>query len=208
MNPDNIKIVAFDCDGVMFDTAEANRTYYNRILNYFNQPPLRDEQFAYTHMHTVDASLDYILTDKVIREKADEIRKTLNYSSLIPFMKIEPGLITLLNKLRPRYKTAIATNRSDTMDQVIQEHGLDGCFDLIISARDVARPKPFPDPLIKIMNHFSVFPGNILYIGDSELDEKASKAAGVPFVAYNNPALSAEMHINRLSEIEILLKLN
>lgn len=208
MNPDNIKIVAFDCDGVMFDTAEANRIYYNRILDYFNLPPLRDEQFAYTHMHTVDASLDYILTDRVIREKADEIRKTLNYSSLIPFMKIEPGLITLLNKLRPRYKTAIATNRSDTMDQVIQEHGLDGCFDLVISARDVERPKPFPDPLIKIMNHFSVFPEDILYIGDSELDEKASKAAGIPFVAYNNHALSAEMHINKLSEIETLLKLS
>ena len=207
MNPDNIKIVAFDCDGVMFDTAEANRTYYNRILNHFNLPPLRDEQFAYTHMHTVDASLDYILPDRIVRKKADAVRKTLNYSSLIPFMKIEPGLITLLNKLRPRYKTAIATNRSDTMDQVIQEHGLDGCFDLVISARDVARPKPFPDPLIKIMNHFSAVPEDIVYIGDSELDEQASRAASIPFVAYNNPALSAEMHINRLSEIEALLKL-
>ncbi|MBA4366996.1 MAG: haloacid dehalogenase [Desulfobacterium sp.] len=207
MNPDNIKIVAFDCDGVMFDTAEANRTYYNRILNHFNLPPLTDEQFTHTHMHTVDSSLDYILTDRGIREKADEVRKTLNYSSLIPFMKIEPGLITLLSKLRPRYKTAIATNRSDTMDQVIQEHGLEGCFDLVISARDVVRPKPFPDPLIKIMNHFSVFPEDILYIGDSELDEKASRAASIPFVAYNNPALSADIYINKLSEIEALLKL-
>jgi phosphoglycolate phosphatase-like HAD superfamily hydrolase len=207
MNPDNITIVAFDCDGVMFDTAEANRTYYNRILNYFNLPPLTDEQFFYTHMHTVDSSLDYILPDRVLREKADEVRKTLNYSSLIPFMKIEPGLITLLNKLRPKYKTAIATNRSDTMDRVIQEHGLDGCFDLVISARDVERPKPFPDPLIKIMNHFSAIPENIIYIGDSELDEKASKAASVPFVAYNNPVLSAELHIKQLREIETLFNL-
>jgi phosphoglycolate phosphatase len=207
MNPDNIKIVAFDCDGVMFDTAEANRTYYNRILHHFNLPPLRDEQFAYTHMHTVDASLDYILPDRDIRKKAEAVRKMLNYSSLIPFMKIEPGLIPLLNKLKPGYKTAIATNRSDTMDQVIQEHGLDGCFDLVISARDVARPKPFPDPLIKIMNHFSAVPWDIIYIGDSELDEQAARAASIPFVAYNNPALSAEMHIQRLSEIETLLNL-
>jgi len=207
MNPDNITIVAFDCDGVMFDTAEANRTYYNRILHHFKLPPLTDEQFIYTHMHTVDSSLDYILPDRVLRKKADEVRKTLNYSSLIPFMKIEPGLITLLNKLRPRYKTAIATNRSDTMDRVIQEHGLDGCFDLVISARDVERPKPFPDPLIKIMNHFSAIPENIIYIGDSELDEKAAKAAGIPFVAYNNPVLSAALHIKQLREIETLLGL-
>ncbi len=207
MNPDNITIVAFDCDGVMFDTAEANRTYYNRILHHFNLPPLTNEQFFYTHMHTVDSSLDYILPDRVLRKKADEVRKTLNYSSLIPFMKIEPGLITLLNKLRPKYKTAIATNRSDTMDRVIQEHGLDGCFDLVISARDVERPKPFPDPLIKIMNHFSAIPENIIYIGDSELDEQASRAASIPFVAYNNPLLSAALHIKQLREIETLLKL-
>lgn len=207
MNPDNITIVAFDCDGVMFDTAEANRTYYNRILNHFDLPSLTDEQFNYTHMHTVDSSLDYILPDRVLRKKADEVRKILNYSSLIPFMKIEPGLINLLNKLRPKYKTAIATNRSDTMDRVIQEHGLDGCFDLVISARDVERPKPFPDPLIKIMNHFSAVPENIIYIGDSELDEKASKAASIPFVAYNNPVLSAAIHIKQLREIETLLNL-
>jgi phosphoglycolate phosphatase len=207
MNMDNIKIVAFDCDGVMFDTAEANRTYYNRILNHFNLPPLNNEQFAYTHMHTVDASLDYILTDRTIREKADEVRKTLNYSSLIPYMKIEPGLIPLLRKLRPKYNTAIATNRSDTMDRVIQEHSLDGYFDLVICARDVERPKPFPDPLIKIMDHFSAAPDETIYIGDSELDEQAAKAANIPFIAYDNPSLSADIHIKELSEIEVLLNL-
>ena len=207
MNPKNIKVVAFDCDGVMFDTTEANRTYYNRILHHFNLPPLSDTQFAYTHMHTVDASLDHIITDEIMREKADEVRKTLNYFSLIPYMKIEPGLIPLLQKLKPGYHTAIATNRSDTMDRVIQEHALVGFFDLVISARDVQRPKPFPDPLIKILDHFHVVPEEIMYIGDSELDEQAAAAANIPFVAYNNPSLAAEMHIKQLSEIEAFLNL-
>ena len=27
----NIKVVAFDCDGVMFDTMKANMAYYNQI---------------------------------------------------------------------------------------------------------------------------------------------------------------------------------
>ena len=80
-------------------------------------------------------------------------RNTSKPFSLIRYMEIEPGLKPLLEKLRPEYKTAIATNRSDTMDRVLFEHNLEGYFDLVISARDVDRPNPFPDPLLKIMNH-------------------------------------------------------
>jgi len=198
-------VVIFDCDGVMFDTTESNMAYYNRILEHFNMPRMTAEQFAYTHMHTVDASLDHLFKNKEIRKKADEIRKTLNYLPLIQYMEIEPGLKPLLNKLRPEYKTAIATNRSDTMNRVLLEHGLSGYFDLVISARDVDRPKPFPDPLLKIMNYFNVPSSNMVYIGDSEVDEQASLAAGVPFIAYNNPSLLTDIHIKSLSEIERLL---
>jgi HAD superfamily hydrolase (TIGR01509 family) len=207
MNPDIIKVVAFDCDGVMFDTSEANRTYYDRILNHFNLPPMSDKQFAYTHMHTVDASLDHIIPDPAMRREAEEVRKTLTYASLIPHMIIEPGLKPLLNKLKPRYHTAIATNRSDTMGRVIREHDLVGCFDLVVSARDAARPKPFPDPLIKILDHFQVTPKEALYIGDSELDQQAAQAAGIPFIAYDNQKLEADRHISRLRDIEALLRL-
>ena len=73
----NIKVVAFDCDGVMFDTIEANKAYYNRILDYFGYPPLTPDQFAYTHMHTVDAALDFLFEDEKIRKQADEVQHTL-----------------------------------------------------------------------------------------------------------------------------------
>jgi phosphoglycolate phosphatase-like HAD superfamily hydrolase len=201
----NIKVVIFDCDGVMFDTTKSNMAYYNRILEHFNMPRMTANQFAYVHMHTVDASLDHLFTNKKIRKKVDEVRKTLNYFPLIQYMEIEPGLKPLLHKLRPQYKTAIATNRSDTMDRVLLEHNLTGYFDLVISARDVDRPKPFPDPLLKIMNHFKVSPHNMVYIGDSEVDEQASRAAGVPFIAFNNPSLLTDIHIKSLNEIESLL---
>ena len=32
------KVIAFDCDGVLFDTAESNRTYYNAIRNQLGMP--------------------------------------------------------------------------------------------------------------------------------------------------------------------------
>ena len=42
---EHIKVVAFDCDGVMFDTTKANMSYYNEILEHFGQPTLTPDQF-------------------------------------------------------------------------------------------------------------------------------------------------------------------
>ncbi len=203
----NIKVVAFDCDGVMFDTAESNMAYYNRILSHFGKPPLTPRQFAYTHMHTVDASLDFLFKDKEMRKQADEVRKNLNYLSLIKHMKIEPGLKPLIKKLRPGYKTAVATNRTDTMNRVLVEHDLVDHFDIVVSASDVKHPKPFPDPLLRILEFFNVTPDETVYVGDSELDEQAAKAAGIRLIAYDNSSLSADYHIKHLKEIEGLLNL-
>lgn len=200
-----IKVVAFDCDGVMFDTVRSNQMYYNKILAHLDRPPLTPEQFAYVHMHTVDAALDFLFQDPAARMEAESFRKQMNYFTLIPYMEIEPDLKPLLLKLRPRRQTAIATNRSDTMDRVLQEHGLEGYFDLVVSARDVPHPKPHPDPLLKILDHFHILPHEMIYVGDSQLDEQAAQAAGITLIAYKNPALSAAYHIQRLREIEDII---
>jgi beta-phosphoglucomutase-like phosphatase (HAD superfamily) len=34
----NTCVVAFDCDGVLFDTEAANWAYYNHILGHFGRP--------------------------------------------------------------------------------------------------------------------------------------------------------------------------
>ena len=122
-------------------------------------------------------------------------------------MEIEPNLVALLEKLKPVFHTAVATNRSNTMDAVLTEHGLTSFFDLVVTALDVINPKPAPDPLIKVSNHFSVSPGHVFYIGDSKLDEEASLDAGVVFAAYRNPDLKADYHIDHLKELEEILLL-
>jgi len=202
---ENIKVVAFDCDGVMFDTTKANRAYYNEILQHFGRPTLTPDQFAYCHSHTADQSIERLFSDAKSFREAQNYRKSMSYVPFLKYMVLEPYLKPLLEKLRPRYKTAIATNRSNTMDRVLSEHGLEEYFDLVVSSNDVDRPKPYPDPLIKILEHFEIEAYNTLYVGDSELDEIAAKAAGVPFVAYQNRSLSANFHIKSLKEIAQIL---
>ncbi len=203
----NIKVVAFDCDGVMFDTMKANMAYYNKILDHFGRPAMTTEQFAFSHMHTADQSIANLFNDMDSFEAAQAYRKNMSYLPFLKYMKIEPYLKPLLEKIRPRYKTAVATNRSDTMDRVLSENGLEGHFDLIVSAADVDRPKPHPDPLIKILEHFGIEPYHSIYVGDSKLDEIAAKAAGMPFVAYKNRSLSADFYIQSLKEVEGILEI-
>jgi phosphoglycolate phosphatase-like HAD superfamily hydrolase len=201
----NIKVIAFDCDGVMFDTKKANQAYYNRILNHFGKPSMTPEQFAYAHMHTVDEALAFLFGDFKILNDVQAYRKKVSYLPFIKDMEIEPNLKPLLQKLRPTYKTAIATNRTDTMNSVLDGHGLKNSFDLVITALDVERPKPHPDPLIKILDYFKLAPRHAIYVGDSKLDEMAATAAGVPLVAYNNISLSAAYYIKNLHELEQIL---
>lgn len=200
-----IHVVAFDCDGVLFDSTLANKAYYNQILAHLGQPAMSERQFAYTHMHTVDESLAFLFPDDRLRAAAREYCRKVQYLPFIRHMQIEPHLKPLLARLRPRYKTAVATNRTNTMQRVIVEHGLEGQFDLVVSAADVVNPKPHPEQLLKIMDFFQVGADNLLFVGDSEVDARAAAAAGVALVAYNNPALSAAVHITSLAQIDALL---
>jgi HAD superfamily hydrolase (TIGR01509 family) len=189
----------------MFDSQEANRAYYNHVLDYCHLPAMVPEQLAYVHMHTVDESLAYLIRDETTRKAAQVYRKQLGYQPFLKFMQMEPGLVPLLERLRPRYKTAVATNRTDTMARVLADNRIEHLFDLVVCALDVQFPKPHPEALVKVVDHFSVSADEVVYVGDSQVDEMAAKAAGIAFVAYRNRDLTADYHIRHLAEIADLL---
>jgi HAD superfamily hydrolase (TIGR01509 family) len=201
------KVVAFDCDGVMFDSQEANRAYYNHLLERFQLPAMTPQQLDFVHMHTVDESLAYLFKDNVTCAAAQAYRKQLGYLPFLKYMQMEPGLVPLLKQLRPRFKTAVATNRTDTMVHVLADNHIDHLFDLVVCALDVQFPKPHPEALHKVVSHFAVSPAEVLYVGDSSVDMMAARDAGIPFVAYRNSQLTALYHIRHLSEMSGLLDL-
>ena len=201
----DIKVVVFDCDGVLFNTDRANRAYYNAVLRRLGKPEITAEQFAFVHMHAVAVSMRYLFPDDLEHQAAERFRRQMDYRPFVQEMEMEPGLIPLLSRLRPRYKTAIATNRTDTMDTVIKAHGLTDYFDLVICARDVVNPKPHPEPLQKILTYFHTDPRQTVYVGDSDVDARTAEGAGVFFVAYKNAALSADYHLNRMEDLEAIL---
>jgi len=205
MNKD-IKVVVFDCDGVLFDTAHANQMYYNHLLQHFGQPAMTGEQFAYAQMHTVHETLAYLFEDTENHAAAKQYRETMDYRDFLKYLQMEPQLLTVLARLRQNFKTAIATNRTDTMGHLLDRFNLAGSFDLVVTSSDVEHPKPHPEVLLKILSVFKISARQAVYIGDSLVDAQAAGAAEMPFVAFRNDALRAHYHIQSLDELDDILE--
>jgi phosphoglycolate phosphatase len=199
------RLVIFDCDGVLFESREANRAFYDQLLTGLGKPRLTEEGLSYVHMHTVFEAVDYLFPGEEERLAAHEYRKKIDPWQFIRLMVPEPGIESFLTFLRPLVKTAISTNRTTTINDVLKFHRLAGYFDLVVSALDVARPKPDPESLCKILGHFQVAPREALYLGDSEVDALAAKQAGIPLVAYKNGRLEAAVHVRSFAALKGLL---
>ena len=204
-----VKAVIFDCDGVMFDTAQSNSMYYNKVLDHFDMPPLSQEQFVKVHMFTVKDALEYLFSGKRDLTEVVDVMSSLGYRQFIKYMTMEAGLPELLDALKQKELIrAVATNRTNSMDAVLLEHDLSGAFDMVVTSADVEKPKPHPDQLIMIKERFHLDPGEMIFIGDSEFDEQAALGAGVPFIAFKNSALKARYHVTSMAEIGRILSLN
>lgn len=200
-----IMAVVFDCDGVLFDSRQANRNFYDHIRGRFGLPPMPEEDVTYVHMHTADESIRYVLRDTPHVEAALAYRWEVDYTPFIRDMILEPDLKEVLACLGCDTALAVATNRSNTIDHVLERHGLTPFFDMVVSSLDVEHPKPHPESLIRILETLEIGRENALYVGDSSVDAETAAAAGVSFVAYRNKDLPADYHASRMWDVAALV---
>jgi phosphoglycolate phosphatase len=209
MNLSHIKAVVFDCDGVMFDTALANRKFYDEVLDSFGKPPLTDTQFLQVHMMTVTNAVAYLFADITDHEPVFRRLRQIGYHKFIGYMNMADGLPGLLTALSSHgIVRAVATNRTNTMGKVLDDYNLADCFDMVVTAADVKHPKPHPEQLEKIMARFSLHPGQVLFVGDSIYDQQAARSAGTVFAAFRQPDLDADLHVLEMRDIADVLQIN
>ncbi|MFZ5796932.1 MAG: HAD family hydrolase [Desulfobulbus sp.] len=198
-----LKLIIFDCDGVLFDSREANRAYYNQLLARFGCPPMDEEELNFVHAHNVTDSVKHIFRNHpgVRQEAVDRYRTELDYTPFLQHMIMEPDLLEFLRLIKPRYQTAISTNRTTTMPMILDIFQLRPWFDQVVTALDVPRPKPAPDGLRLILNHFGLMVNEAIYIGDSEVDREHTRSMGMELIAFKNHSLEAEYHVDSFMAI-------
>ena len=198
----DLKLVVLDCDGVMFDSREANRAYYGHLRQRFGRPALTEEEVAFVHAHPAPESVPHIFGAWPQDLAAvNAYRATLDYAPFLRQMAIEPDLTEFLAAIRPPLATAISTNRTSTMPAVLDAFALRPHFDLVVTALDVARPKPHPEALLKILAHFGVAAREGIFVGDSQVDAEHAAAVGMPLVAFRSPGLAAAWHVSSFREL-------
>jgi phosphoglycolate phosphatase len=198
-----LKLVIFDCDGVLFDSREANRSYYNHLLARFDCPPMDEDEVDYVHAHNVTDSVQHIFRNHVhVQQKlVDRYRTELDYAPFLQYMIMEPDLMEFLQLIKPRYHTAISTNRTTTMPLILDMFQLRPWFEQVVTALDAPRPKPAPDGLHMILDNFRIDVAEAIYIGDSEVDREHTRSLGMELIAFRNPGLEAEYHVENFMAI-------
>jgi len=198
-----LKLIVFDCDGVMFDSRDANRMYYNFLLNHFGIGEMNEDEVSFVHIHSVNQSIEYIFRDHshIPLEKVHQFRSNTGYAPFLKYMSIEPDLIEFLDKVAKRYFLAISTNRTNTMIPLLQSYGLEHYFGKVMTAASAPRPKPAPDALLEILAYYNCRPEETLFIGDSVIDEQHAASCNVDLIAFKNRALNSRFHVSSFMEI-------
>ena len=201
-----IRAVIFDCDGVMFDSKMANINFYNHLLGKFGLPPMDEKETAFVHMATGSESVKHIFRKTEYFEKAEAYRMQIDYSPFIRDMLIEPGLKRLLRQLQTEYRLGIATNRSNTIGEVLERNALTEFFEIVVSSLDVKYPKPHPECLLKILDFFGLHGTEAVYIGDSSVDYETAGSAKVPFIAFGNNSLETPYRVESMDEVAAVIE--
>ena len=197
------KAVIYDCDGVILDSIESNYIFYNRIMAGLGRPEIDRfcaESERVLHTFSYLDVMEHFFGNDPQKENALAIGKTIRYRELMPYMRREEELLETLSALKGKVELAICTNRATSMEMIIEDFGLEGFFGCVMTAGKVKNPKPHPEPLLKVLEHYALDPHEALFVGDSAVDMQAAAAAGVPFIAYKSELRSLAV-IQRHSQL-------
>jgi phosphoglycolate phosphatase-like HAD superfamily hydrolase len=198
---ERLELVVFDNDGVVIDSWESTRYFFNTIRGELGFPGMTPEQERFCFSATWPQGLRAFLPVE-LHDRAMAMGRALPMEAMIDRMGVFDGVVEFLDLLDGRgVRGAVLTNGGDGSRYVLETKGLLHRFAQVVTADDGVAPKPDPEGLNRILAVQSVTPDRALFLGDSPTDQGAADAAGVPFWSFRNPGLTAERTVSGYAEL-------
>ncbi len=186
--PLKIDTIFFDLDGTLLDTAPDLANAINQTLKNHQRPEVIFNKFRF-HVHGgtqemlahgFNISIDDPQFEKIKQEFLQIYRDNLHNET-----KFFPQMETLLNHLeQQKISWGIVTSKPGWLAKPLLK-----AFDLhkrsicMIYGDSIKNPKPNPEPLLHACQLTHREPSRTAYIGDTEVDIIAAKAAGMHALA-------------------------
>jgi phosphoglycolate phosphatase len=191
----NKKLIIFDLDGTLIDSAPSLTNALNLMLKKLNKQSVSEDRVrewigegasklvARAYFNKKD-----IKDDEIIKTK-DALNIFLEYyqKSLTKNLKLYSGVKEGLKDLSKNYKLAIATNKPHIfLDEILNYLDIKKFFSEVLGAKENLQKKPNPNMLLKILKNLEIKPSSAVMIGDSKSDLLAASNANIEsiFVTY------------------------
>jgi len=179
-----IRHVVFDLDGTLLDSLDGIVETFCMVMKKKGLPCPADRVTSLIREGKNLPQLYRAVLSPGPGELVDEL-----VSAYIPLYEknfpggaaLYDGVVPMLESLAGKGNTmALATSkRSKVAGIALHYFGIENYFDYVCGFEDVARHKPHPDILIRIMDELDWDPGETLMVGDTTADIHAGKAAGI-----------------------------
>jgi len=201
---ESVRAVLFDLDGVLVDSYEAWFRVVNAAARHFRKPDVDRDRFAAGWGQGIDADVREFFPGC----KESDI-ETFYEDHLIEFaseLKIDPEAHETMVRLRSAevFRGVITNTPTLLARDVLAWVGLIGLVDITVGPDSGLAPKPAPDIVLRACESLQIGPSEALMVGDSAFDDKAARAAKVPFVGYRND--SSPRSVSRLLDVVRLVE--
>lgn len=205
------RAVIFDLDGTLIDSAPDIAAAVNRVLAGLGRAPLPVATVERFIGDGARSMVERILAETGAPGDAELLARCLEsylaHYAAAPAVKTEvfPKVMADLRALlRSGLRLGICTNKPQHLTElVLAGLGLDGLIEVAIGADAVPRRKPHADHLLAVITAMKVSPGEVIYVGDTEIDKRCAAAAQVPFciVKWGGGAAVSDDGAHRIARI-------
>jgi pyrophosphatase PpaX len=174
-----IKTIMFDFDGTIINTNALIQDGLRYLANRYSGKTLDHHAFRQISGKPLEQQLAHIHPEKVdLMMEQFQIWYKHNHNI---YAKAFPGMTVLIDSLSKRgMGLGIVTNNSTPVLNMGLDHlHMSHYFEVKVSRDDVASAKPHPEGILKALAMLGARPEETMFVGDTESDMLAAKAAGL-----------------------------